>query len=162
MSFVPEAAFPDPALVLKKGKRAVRNALAGKGGGLLCVLAVLFAASWAYTVDWRQVHTSLITSGPVYDYDPAVLAEAKALGLDYDAVSTNPAAHAGKPVFWCLVKQTGMDRPFVDGNMSWVVSMDGGQIVPAATGRRAPCKFTLARIERTAAPGVHLAFLAHP
>lgn len=141
-------------------QRALRNALAGKAG-LLCVLAVLFAAGWVYTVDWSAVAASLATARPVYAYDRAVLAEAKKLALGYDAVSSDPAAYAGKPVLWCLVKQLGMDRPVVNGNIGWIVDMPGGDITPVATGRMGVCKPTLAVIEKTDAPGVHLRFLAH-
>lgn len=156
----PEEAFPEPSRFVKKAKRAVKNALAGKAG-LLCAVAVVFAAGWAYSVNWSEVGASLATARPTYSYDPAVLAEAKALDLDYDTVSANPAAYAGKPVLWCLVKQAGTQRPFVDGNMAWMVNLEGGDIEAVPTGRMAPCKFTLARVEKTAVPGVNLTFIAH-
>ncbi|MDX6769893.1 MAG: hypothetical protein SF051_10195 [Elusimicrobiota bacterium] len=156
----PEEAFPEPRRWTLKLNRAVRNALAGKAG-LLCAAAVLFAAGWAYSVDWGQVSAALATERPAYPYDPAVLAEAKSLALDYDSVATDPSKYAGKPVLWCLVKQSGTERPFVNGNMSWVVNMQGGAIESVPTGRMGVCKPTLAVIEKTAAPGVNLTFVAH-
>lgn len=156
----PEEAFPEPNRFVMKAKRVIKNALAGKAG-LLCAVAVVLAAGWAYSVNWSEVGASLATARPTYTYDPAVLAEAKKLDLDYDTVSANPSAYAGKPVLWCLVKQMGTDRPFVNGNMSWIVDMQGGAVEAVPTGRMAVCKPTLARVEKTAAPGVHLEFIAH-
>lgn len=163
--FAPEEAFPGPkGLVvhsLQRVKGVLRNALAGKAG-LLCAVAVLFAAGWAYSVDWKEVGFALSADRPSYSYDPAVLAEAKRLALSYDDVVNDPAAHAGKPVLWCLVRQMGMDRPVVNGNLSWVVNMQGGAIEAVPTGRMAVCKPTLAVIEKSAVPGVNLAFAGHP
>ncbi len=161
----PEDAFPGPKTLgqtaLKRANVVVRNALAGKAG-LLCAAAVLFAAGWAYSVNWREVGYALSSERPSYSYDPAVLAEAKTLALDYDTVVSDPVKYVGKPVLWCLVKQMGAADPVVNGNLSWIVKMDGGNIEAVPTGRMGVCKPTLARIEKSATLGVHLSFLAHP
>lgn len=146
-------------LLIMKIKRAVKNALAGKAG-LLCAVAVLFAASYAYTVNWSDVAASLASGRPSYDIDAALLAEAKKLDLDFDTVSGNLSAHYGKPVLWCLVKEN--NKLLVNGNMSWMVNMGGGDFNPVATGRMGACKDTLAVVEKTAEPGVHLLFRGHP
>lgn len=160
----PEEAFPGPQRTveraLKRMNAVLRDALAGKAG-LLCALAVLFAAGWAYSVDWGLVASSFSYGRPDYHIDAAVLAEAKKLGLDYDVVAAEPSKYAGKPVIWCLVKELPSDRVYVDGNIGWAVNMPGGSFNPVATARMGACKKTLAVIEKSTGPGVHLAFLAH-
>ena len=155
----PEEAFPEPSRFVKRTKRAMKNALAGKAG-LLCGVAVLFAASYAYTVNWSEVAASLASARSSYPVDAALLAEAKKLDLDFDTVVANPTAHGGKPVLWCLVKENS--KLLVDGNMSWMVNMGGGDFNPVATGRMGRCKSTLAVVEKSAEPGVHLLFRGHP
>ena len=155
----PEEAFPEPNRFVLKTKRVIKNALAGKAG-LLCAVAVLFAASYAYTVNWSDVAASLVSGRSSYPVDAALLAEAKKLDLDYDTVSGNLPAHYGKPVLWCLVKENS--KLLVNGNMSWMVNMGGGDFNPVSTGRMGACKDTLAVVEKSDMPGVHLAFRGHP
>jgi hypothetical protein len=146
---------------LSKPRRAVKNALKGKAG-LLCAVAILMAGFYAYVVDWREVAASLIAGQPSYPVDPALLAEAKRLGLEYEAVSANPSLFAGKPVLWCLVRDEHTWRPVVDGNINWPVDVPGAELKPMATARMGRCRPTLGVVEASKEPGVHLLFAGHP
>lgn len=154
----PEEAFVAPEHLLL----GVRRLLRGNKKKIVCALSCALALGWAFSVNWVNVGVALTADRPVASYDPALLAEAKALGLGYDAVSADPSAYSGKPVLWCLVKQTGLARPFVNGNLGWIVDMPGGDLEPVATGRMAVCKPTLARVAAGAGSGVRLDFIAHP
>jgi hypothetical protein len=130
--------------------------------GAVCASAVLLAAGWAWSVDWGHVGAALVAPPALSPFDGALHAEARRLGLGYEAVSADPAAHAGKPVVWCLVEAMNPQGLFVDGNMSRPVEMSGGDFRPMATARMGVCRPTLAVVEGRGERGVALRFAGHP
>jgi hypothetical protein len=97
--------------------------------------------------------------------DPALLAEARRLDLDYVTVSAAPHLYVGKPVLWCLTRQDSHLKPetIVGGNISQGVRIGGGDMLPVNTGWRGRCKTTLAVVQETEELGlVSLRFVGHP
>jgi hypothetical protein len=130
--------------------------------GAICVLAVLLAAGWAWSVDWGHIGAVLASPPAVRPFDGALHAEARRLGLGYDEVSQDPQAHAGKPVVWCLVEAMSPQGLFVGGNMSRPVEMAGGDFKAMATARMGVCRPTLAVVEGRGERGIALRFAGHP
>jgi hypothetical protein len=134
----------------------------GRRAGAVCVLAVLVAGGWAWSVDWAAAGAALASARGEFPVDAALLAEARRLGLGYPEVSADPAAHAGKPVVWCLVRSANPAGLVVDGNMSRPVEMGGGDFMDMATARMGTCRPTLAVVEPGSGPVVRLRFAGHP
>lgn len=161
--FLPESAFRDPGHWVRRVRRAVNNALKGKAG-LSCVLAVLVAAGWVYSVDWKEISGSL-AAGRVKNHhpaDPALLAEAKKLALDYETVAAAPQAYAGKPVAWCITEEYSTKRTMVRSNGGWIVNLTGSPLPGVYNARMSHCVEMLAAIEKSDVPGVHLRFAGLP
>lgn len=55
-----------------------------------------------------------------------LLAEARALNLDYEQVLAKPEAYAGKPVVWC-VNLPAANVSYVSGRPSWPVALSGSE-----------------------------------
>jgi hypothetical protein len=53
-----------------------------------------------------------------------LLAEARALNLDYEQVLAKPASYAGKPVLWCVTTYAP-DTSYVLGRPGWRVALNG-------------------------------------
>lgn len=157
---LPKAVFAEPSFWKKRAVRSLRNAFGGKAV-ILCAVALAFTA-YAYSVDWKEVSASWASGGLAYPVDGALLTEAKKLNLSYETVSMNPSVYTDKPVLWCLVKVMNPSVIVLNGNLSWVVNISGGDFKPAATARMATCKPTLAVVEKSTLPGVHLRFAGHP
>lgn len=152
----PESAFPDPRRLLRRPGKKLWRLLDGRSRaicvvvGIPSILAVSLGTAGFFSTPAAQ---------PV---DAALLAQARELGLDYQTVFSSPAAHAGKAVVWCLIKDMNSGRFVVGGNLSWPVEIYGPSLPPMSTARMGACHDTLAVVEGPGEYGVRLRFAGHP
>jgi hypothetical protein len=156
----PESAFPGRRRLLIWAKRAQRKLfrVLDARSRLICLVvgtpAVVAAAAGTVGV---------FTTPAAERADPALVAEARRLDLDYPTVASAPYRFAGKHVLWCLIKDMNSGKIVVGGNLSQPVSgaADPG-LPPMSTARMGRCRSYLAVIEPATELGVHLRVLGRP
>lgn len=155
----PESAFPGRVRLSIWGKRAQRKLFRVLDGRsmLFCAFIALPAAALAAAAVGTVVLRA--KGDPV---DPALLAEAKRLDLDYVTVSAAPHLYVGKPVLWCLIHDRNSRRVVVGGNLSQPVGISGADLPPMDTARMGLCRETLAVVVEGEGLGVNLRYVGRP
>lgn len=144
-------------ILSKRARRGFKRLLDGRSLLFCLVLALPFALLSAAAV------AAIVRDAKGDAVDPALLAEAKALDLDYIAVAAAPHEYAGKPVYWCLMRDMVTRGIVVDGNVSQPVRIGGGEFGHEnPTARMGRCYMTLAVIEADKTPGVQLRYVGQP
>jgi len=141
---------------LKPGPRTRRLAavLCSRWG--FAAASLLFFCFYAANMEWRQVDwASLFASSPNGD----ALAEAKRLGLSYEAALADPSAAIGKPVVWC-VDHPARGYAYAGGKPSQPLILQDPSAFPTnspTTGGR--CDRVLAVVTAVEKGGVSIRFL---
>lgn len=97
--------------------------LARTKGRILWVFPVGLLAAYLGVLSRGRLLSDLMDRFHQRGANAPLLAEARSLDLDYEAVAARPAAFVGKPVVWC-VDTPSAGRSYVSGRPSWPVALN--------------------------------------
>lgn len=152
---------PHLPAILKGGSPERRRAAVAVARWACPTVSVLFLILFAMSVPWRGLRPR-IAFDAVFGLrgNAALAAEARRLGVTYEAAMARPAESVGKPVIWCVDHPT-LDSAYVGGNPSKPLLLQDPSYFPlsAVSNSGGRCNRVLAVITAVERGAVSLRFV---
>ena len=98
--------------------------LARTKGRILWFFPALLLAGYLASLRYGDVGAGFLERSRERDANAPLLAEARALDLNYEKVLAEPRAYTGKPIVWC-VTTFAPNVSYVAGRPAWPVALNG-------------------------------------